>query len=292
MKIQNSIDRDSLISSTGQVIYRAIVVDVNDESDAMRIKARIASIDSNLTDDELPWCMPFLPKFLNILPIKDEFVKIIVYDTKNPKTNREWLGPVISQPQNFNFDPFFFTALAGSDDSPIELSTAPSTLPEVRDGFPKTNEIAFVGRKNTDLILRDNELLLRAGKFRLEEFVEPYLKPLKFNRKNPAYLSMKINDSGTTTNIVADRINLISHEGKPKLPAIISLEEDVAKLETLHPLPHGDTLLDFLNLVKNFCITHIHTGPKLPANIGAGTLDKIRDFDLSTILANKKIRIN
>lgn len=289
--IQSTKLKDQLNSST--LIYIGEVRSIDDDTDALRIKCRIKGIDDGVNDAELPWSLPFLPKFLNIVPKVGEAVKIIIFDLANQRKDREWIGPIISQPQNLSYESYLFSSRTGKNYSTMNPDIAPSTLPDVTGGFPDKEEIAIQGRENTDIIQRKKEVLIRAGKFDPEEIVKPYNKKIKLNIKNPSYVSLKLADNGTSwVNLVADRINLISHGGSPTMPVIFDVNSDQDKLDKLHPLPYGDVLLDFLKLVKTFCLTHVQSGPKLPPNIGSGDLLKIRDFDLDSILGNQKIRIN
>ena len=55
-----------------------------------------------------------------------------------------------------------------------------------------------------------------------------------------------------------------------------------------HPLVYGDTLVEFLELVKKYVISHVHPYNGLPADPSKTTTD-VMGFNLNTIL-NKNIK--
>ena len=99
----------------------------------------------------------------------------------------------------------------------------------------------------------------------------------------------------SVVNVVANKINLISHDGErtfnltdPK--GLITDEEQEKINKGAHPLVYGDTLVEFLELVKQYVISHVHPYHGLPADPSTTTTDVIR-FDLNRIL-NKNINSN
>ena len=50
------------------ILKIAKVIQNNDENCGFRIKARIFSEDDNLSDNELPYAFPLLPKMMHVLP--------------------------------------------------------------------------------------------------------------------------------------------------------------------------------------------------------------------------------
>lgn len=105
------------------------------------------------------------------------------------------------------------------------------------------------------------------------------------------------NDVKTSSviNMVANKINLLSHDGEhtfelanPK--KLITDEEQEIINNEAHPLVYGDTLVEFLELVKNFVNLHVHPYHGMPPDPGPTKLDVLR-FDLNTIL-NHNINSN
>jgi hypothetical protein len=56
-----------------------------------------------------------------------------------------------------------------------------------------------------------------------------------------------------------------------------------------HPMVHGDTLYEFLTLVKQYILTHVHPYAGLPADPDE-IVQEIRKYDLNNLL-DKNIRI-
>jgi len=278
---------NSKIKENKTFIYYAEVVDNNDPTESFRIKCRIPDIDKITTPlSELPFATPLLPRHLNILPKVGETVKVFL--NSEDTRNREWIGPVITQLQNVDYQSYFVNAFNGKTFENVSSNTPISQIPEMNDVYPNKNTIALIGRGSTDIQLQNDAILIRAGKYDNNIIIDEFDKLIALNRKNPAQIELKWDGETSNTNIISDTINLISHEGNPKV-SFNGVDLDINKL---HPLPYGDVLLEFLELIKQFALTHIHSGSRLESNIGSGQLEKIKNFDLSRILGNQKIRIN
>lgn len=268
------------------------VISIDDNADAMRIRVRVKGIDDKFKNEEVPYCYPFLPKFFSVLPKVGEMVKVI-FLTKNERLNREWIGPVISQPQRLDKDSFISTAWSMTDKPKTDFLTAISNIPEAEKVYPEIEDISVQGRKNTDIILKDREALIRVGK-------HVYNNNVKLNKTNPAYIQLKMfnndNRKSTHTNIVSDHINLISHKNEdPKINPVVGILGDTEKQifameERLSPLVKGDKLIDFLKLLQQYVAGHIHNGSRIPAD-NSGAKPEILRFDLDSLLS-KNIRVN
>jgi hypothetical protein len=134
-------------------------------------------------------------------------------------------------------------------------------------------------------------------------------KRLLNNAVSPAYIQMKykrsfsegrnFRDEGdlfnSEINIVADRINILSHESSTYFDLadreeLISKEELKKIYELAHPLPYGDDLMELLKEIIRILRTHTHPFPMIPPALNASD-NKVLDTDLSTLLS-KSIRIN
>src|SRR5690606_9402642 len=128
-------------------------------------------------------------------------------DTKYPEKSRYWLGSVISQPHKIGYDSVF-TAPSTTNYALIAPEKAPSTYPDADGVFPLKTDVAIVGKVNTDIILRLNEIHIRAGKHENNDI-------LKLNTKNPAQISMvfekmtESEDFYSNTVIMSDKIAII-----------------------------------------------------------------------------------
>ncbi len=262
-------DRHKGLRKPNRIIYYGQVVSIDDPTDGGIIKVRIPELDNGITIvDNLPNCYPFLPKNLFIYPKVDEYVRVIIEDVNYTEKNRYWIGSLFSQLTKLNFEPRP-TANSTMDIGDIQPGKAPSQVPEADGVYPKKNEIGILGRLNTDIILRDNQVEFRAGKHENDN-------PYKLNIKNPASISLNfdlINDNTTIENfysnniIMADKIGLISHSGNPKFKSVkIDDEERERIFNEGHPIARGDVLVEALNIMRNTILNHIHGYAKLPAD--------------------------
>ena len=245
---------NELTSMYNKTVYIAQVIDISDDADALRIKVRIPSIDDTITDNSnLPYCNPILPKFLNIVPQVGEAVIVFVTNPRFPFNGRLWLGSVISQWENIAKDDYNNKALNGTDYSSSKLEKGINTIPEARGVFPDKEDIGIVGRVNTDVILKPNQVIIRAGKHE-----DNNVK--KLNKTNPAYLNVKFNPNKKTTYsiTVSDKNYLLSHKGN-KLPNAILTDSDIDNLDNItEPLPYGNKLVSILNLIIEILTNHTH----------------------------------
>jgi len=293
---------------TSPIWQYGIVTSVDDKYDAGRIKVRLFGPSADGLDDDvpyslegadfkkggLPWCEPLMPKFLNVVPKVGEMVKVVTFDYRNKKLRRQYIGPVIGQQTPIDLENSSY------HDANIKVengtyTTAWSLNTEASDGdwkiYPDKTDIGILGRKNTDIILRDasyyDEVILRAGKINsstLKSTVSNNKSPYTLNKVNPAYISINFTQASALqnvlnpdirklnlqndrahVNVVADKINLISHAGSSKkgyVRSILKGEDIVTQIKTenekLHPLPYGDVLWDFLNVLRPYVESHIH----------------------------------
>lgn len=240
-------------------IFYGEVTSIDDPTEGGRIRVRISTLDSGIVNNnELPYCYPLLPKFFHAYPKVGEIVRIFIQDMKYPERSRFWLGSVISQPQKIEFDSIY-TALSTTNVGLIQPEKAPSTFPDAEGVYPTKEDIAIVGRVNTDIVLRENQLELRAGKH--EDG-----KVLKLNIKNPATVNLNFEGKPNTDNelysntvIQSDKIALISHDGIPKFKAAkLESEDRIRIFNEAHPIARGDVLIEALNIFRRAIINHIH----------------------------------
>ncbi len=144
------------------------VVSVNDPNALGRIKVRIKGSvskggDDGVTDDKLPWASPLNNKFFNVQPKVKEAVFVFTFSKQQMHADRLYMGPIISQPQQLNFDPFYSSALAGFTFGQSQPLESVNTIPEIKGVFPNPEDVSIQGRDNADITLKPNEVLLRAG---------------------------------------------------------------------------------------------------------------------------------
>ena len=322
MGIINELTNDH---KTFPLWHYGIVTDIEDPFDAGRIRVRIYPLDNDvptiLEDIEpnaggLPWCEPLLPKFLNVVPKIGEMVKIIAFDYRNKKIRRQYIGPVIGQqtPAECNESNYNDTRLKVENNGYTPTwSKQPGSYDGLWKIYPNKEDVAFLGRKNTDIILRDqnyyNEIILRSGKIdpkTLNSVPSNNVSQVKLNIVNPGYLTINftqadaLNSSADAdvkklnldkdrshVNVVADKINLISHIGSQKkgtvVPAIIKGDDIARQIDIentlLHPLVYGDVFWEFLNVLKPYIESHIHPYSNLPPDPSLSTAKLLTWFE-------------
>lgn len=278
-----------------------VVVDNNDPTGARRIKVRINVIDDGVSDEDLMWVFPMIPKLVNIKPKKNEVVIIFYKSNNDTRNDRFYIGPIISQHQYINKSDFT-NALSGLSSGSNSLKVNINDNPDSVGVFEDSEDLVIDGRDNTDIIFRKNSISIRAGKY---SGVDDNNLPI-LNTKNPTYIQLNHNVSlynsnitFSAINIVSDKINLLTHEnGDPYFnlsdkDKMISDEDMLKILQTAHPLAFGDVLLNYLLLMREVLLNHVHPYPGLTAvNMnGDDSIKKLLDFDITKILS-KNIKIN
>jgi len=290
----NPIESKPSVIIPNRTIYYGKVVSIDDNTDGMRIKVFIQELDKNIGEgnvDNLPWCYPLMPKFFHVYPIVGEIVRIFLEDNNYNQKGRFWLGSVISQPHKISYDSSV-TALSTIDrQASLSPEPAPSTYPDAQGVYLSKNDVGIVGRVNTDLVLKENYVLIRSGKHENNN-------PLKLNTKNPSTISLVFEPSlddqkkYISSNLIqADRIALISHSGNPQFKTNGLNGEDRENLfKTAHPLGRGDVIVEALNVIRNALLQHIHGYSGVEAE-KTDIINKLENLDFSKIL-QKNIVIN
>jgi len=121
-------------------------------------------------------------------------------------------------------------------------------------------------------------------------------KPIEVKKKIKEVKLVKNKPKNNSViNVVANKINLLSHDGESKFnltdPKNLITDDEQEKINSeAHPLVYGDTLVEFLDLVKKYVSLHVHPYHGLPADPSTVTTDVLK-FDLDRIL-NKNINSN
>lgn len=279
-----------------------IVQSTKDPSNSGRVLVRVPGDDLHRTDDELDWAFPLLPKMLHIQPKVGETVMIITRVFDNERSDRFFIGPVISQPQ-FMYEEINENSalrvlngtMLGPDENPEQNAPVIGTLPEYED-------VALLGRKDSDIILKDDDIRIRCGVKKTDEFDKTQFA---FNSIHPAFIKLK-HYSGkersegeykSVINVVADKINLIGcdardHFNLDDTDELISETEVERFIEEAHQVPFGDKLIEFLRIFITAFQSHTHPW------VGRGmtpckdiTYKALADYNLESILSTT-IRIN
>lgn len=222
--------------------YIGYIASIDDEYHAERVKA-VIPIDKGKPMSKIPYAFPLMPKMIHIKPKVGEAVIILIPGDGSANLQRYYIGPIISQPQKMLYDGFASlsaTKLLNGGIIPPENSV--DNKPLSAKVLPKDDEIAIIGRKDTEIILSDEDIRLRCGVRVTDKYdseVSLNGKASKTNetvlsdssiRTAPAFIKLKyhidpiktapkegeINSHKTTLStatIVADKINLISQNG-------------------------------------------------------------------------------
>ena len=284
------------------ILRESKVLSVEDKYMGGRIKVRLGGFDADKTSlEELPYCFPLLPKLVHVNPKVGEMVLVILTKNGSPTSNRYYIGPIFSQPYFFNQDLYDTTAFNMLLNRKTKPEQNPEMDPDNNGTLPDRDDVALIGRENSDVILKPNELRLRCGY--KENPTAPIKKRLHFNKVDPAYIQLKYKhikdnndrDVNSFVNIVADRINLLSRDSKNLFKLtdqeeLITDSELVKILETAHPLIYGDELMGFLKKFINLFIRHTHPYSMMPPSLAAPDTETL-STNLDNMLS-KAVRIN
>ena len=273
--------------------------------DGLRVRA-IKNGDGTSTNN-IPWAFPLLPKVFQSVPQEGDAVLIFRSNSGDDKSgNRYYLGPIISQPQNFGEHDFKnATSLLDSKDTLPREKISDSD--DTRGAFPKTSDVAIVGRGKEDIILRYNndtsEVSIRSG-IRNEPTNSDnpnMVGNIIFNNVNPAYIQLKYkqglathekNKANSIINIVSDRINIMSNNDENVAYNIHNKETLVEEskmddiMDKLHPLPKGDELVKLLKLIVGAIMHHVHPWAGMEqCGDWSGFIKELEGYDIDKILS-------
>ena len=193
--------KDSTNTNVIPIIRVGEVISIADTTKSGRIKVRITGVDDTESDKTLIDCVPLIPKYLVTLPKVGECVFVFQYEYNDSsptaafKNKRFWIGPLISQPTKLSEETYNSS-----------LSILPDGYSKLKDPnleigtYGDDEDIVLQGRYNTDIIQKDREIWLRAGKF-VEE------SPNKFNNgKSIGYIQIKFGGDKLKRNLVDKEI--------------------------------------------------------------------------------------
>jgi hypothetical protein len=263
--------------------YVGYVESVTDDYGAGRIRAVIPP-DRGKKISEVPLSFPLLPKLMHIKPKVNEAVLVLVGNDKEANSQRLYIGPIISLMDKTQFDNYFDLSATDFLDGGIikkpeaienRITESAEQYSSSEGALPKDDEVALLGRKNTDIILSDDDVRIRAG----VRQTKPNEHSVDFdNEGHSAYVKLKYHETPisennkSTATIVADKINLISNEGDEKYSLSDTNEgindEGMKKiLEKAHRLPYGDILCEFFESFIRMYKNHYHVYPGTPPSV-------------------------
>ena len=294
--------------SNGAILRFGKVVNVDDPHGGGRIQVRTEYDNTIEKDEHLEYCIPLLPKMLHVIPKVGELVLVVSMSAGDYENMNFYVGPIISQEDKLYFEDKD-KALAitsegwhGWDPNPrYNRNTLPTLYPDLED-------ISLEGRKSAGLQLKDNEVRVKAGVKVMG------VKGPESNTEDPAFMSLKYYPDNrpkdgfkSTATIVADKINLISTKSDDPatrdIPVTQNKDADAKEKDNLisdnamrelvekaHKLPYGDTLIEFLDLLRTAFAKHVHPFPTM-APCTDENMKAVATYDLDGMLSDN-IRIN
>lgn len=279
------------------------VISIDDENGGNRIKVRFTPEDNSRRDSELPYAIPYLPKMLHVMPKVGEYVIAFSTNLTDSESQRFYIGPIISQYSHMLEEKNSLEALSMAKGTRVTPDVSEDLKPLTEGAFPKKEDVALLGRKNTDIILTENDARIRAGVRKVEEGNS---RNVNFNGENPAYIKLKYNPVeqyadndkyNSSIAIVADKVLLLGNNPKENDNKLITDKDDLISdeqfkklIEKTHELPFGDTLVEFLTLFRDAFINHVHPFPTMKPCY-TNSIENLQKYDLTKMLS-KTIRID
>jgi hypothetical protein len=289
-------------------IYPAIVVNIDDPSEQNRIIARIINLDQDgnvlggrdreVQDEKLPFCVPMLPEHFHVRPLVGEMVYIFLENPSDNSAPRYWIGPITTSKLKLKFQDYK-EAVKIFEYTIFNINQKVENKPKAATAFPEQADVAVQGRGDADLMLRQREAYLVAGKFKPNS--------LDINTDTPSYLQLKQFDNVTVgplkaysqANLQSTNINIFSPIGKFRNKDLANFEknEDLKSLgdfaNSLHPMVLGDEVVKLLDLIIRVLLTHVHTSqnPLLSIPESQALQEYTVDGSLQNLLS-KFVRVN
>lgn len=293
----------------GAVIRFGKVTNINDVHDGGRIQVRTNYDNPVERDEDLLYCVPLLPRMLLICPKVGELVAVISMSPGDHGYNNFYIGPIISQEDKLFYEDSD-AALRVTEQGYIGWGPNPRYKKGVKPTlYPALDDVSIEGRKDTGIQLKNEEVRIKAG-VKVVDVNGP-----KNNTTSPAFISLKYypkNDYEqdgfkSTATIVADKINLIgtntndpstrnipvteskdnSEDQKDNLISDAAMKELINKA---HRVPFGDTLIEFLDILRTALAKHVHPFPTM-APCNDENMKAVATYDLEGTLSDN-VRIN
>jgi hypothetical protein len=135
-------------------------------------------LPENWNEDRDKWttkdpyiCLPLLPYYINQVPKDQEYVNILYYDKRERlDTSKFYIQGPITKPQNNFFELYSNSQsmlasgefLKQTDD--LKNRETGVTKPQIFGIYPEPGDNALLGRGTSDLVVREDYVLMRSGK--------------------------------------------------------------------------------------------------------------------------------
>ena len=261
-------------------VGKVIETEENDNHSAGRIKVSLPNKDSYTKSNNIVDAFPLLPKIFHVAPKLNEAVIVLISNKDAVGEQRWYIGPILSEPQEM-----YYQTMGGGATKFLAGGLGRS-LQDVKNqgvaigAMPEAEDVAILGRKNTDIILKDNDVRIRSG----VRLTKPEEHKVVFNREAPSFIKLKYYESPITCNItklapdgktkvqeqedvrsvatiMADKINLITSKqfnDSFDPDELISDDYLTELFDTAKRLPYGEDLCHFLSLFLKLYFSHCH----------------------------------
>lgn len=185
-------------------IFWGEVIENDDPYGNQTIKVRILELDQDVLENGVPFCYPLNSPYLYTLPQVGERVSVLLESHYNAnkrliKSKRYWIANTISRNENLEQDDFYYTANAHETNGFVGMKNPLANNPLASGLLPRKTDIAFFGRKNTEIRHLDNQITIKAGRYLFED-------KTRFNNRDSALLSLRYNTSGISVPITQEAI--------------------------------------------------------------------------------------
>lgn len=172
------------MSYSDKTIFQGYVIDNQDPLILGRIRAiPVSAVESQLLPESWnpsvdPWTskdpliyLPLLPYYISQVPSVDEYIHIFYYNTRQQQDNTKFYiqGP-ITRPQNNSFENWHNSEsmLASGEylKQANNLKDSPDMVVkgEAKGIYPEPGDNALLGRGTSDVVVKQDEVLIRAGR--------------------------------------------------------------------------------------------------------------------------------
>lgn len=138
---------------------------------------------------------PLMPYYMYQVPKKDEMAQVIYVDKDFKYQNQYYIQNTFSTPTATNFEYYVggnkLTGTGTQLKTPKLLKNQDGTYPDAaryKGVFPEPGDNALLGRGSADVVIKQDEILLRAGKFE-GQTLEPNVDPVANSRRGFLQLS-------------------------------------------------------------------------------------------------------
>jgi hypothetical protein len=180
------------------LFYQCVVLDNQDPLMLGRVRARIVTDNyedilksvENWNPETDPWTSkdplifnPLLPYFVYQVPKIEELIQVFFLNTDFKYQNQYYVQNGFSTPtatfKEFNFggNKFTGTGLQISPSQPLKNKDGSYSNGVTKGVFPEPGDNAILGRGSADLVVKQDEILLRAGKFK-GDILQPNIPPV------------------------------------------------------------------------------------------------------------------